>query len=144
MVSIGQTVSSGQAIGTLYDWPSSNNEHLHVGVRPVQVGEDPASIGLWGAERCIGGTVDRHGYVDPIPWLAARSPRSGGSRLGNFDAHGGVDVLLRRGATWYLDLGGWDNTDRSWTWGRRTDQVYIGDFDEDGGDDVLLRRGATW
>ena len=64
--------------------------------------------------------------------------------LGNIDAVGGDDVVLRRGASWYVDAGANGSADRWFDWGLTTDQVYIGNFDGAGGDDILLRRGASW
>ena len=85
-VAVGQLVAQGQRIGTLYDWPNSTNEHLHLGVRPLAEGENPDQVDFWGSDQCIDGSVDRHGYVDPIPWLATRRPEPLGPQPPHADA----------------------------------------------------------
>jgi hypothetical protein len=70
------TVSRNQAIGTTEGTVS----HLHLGIRPLSASE--AASYLSGGAPDIRGQGDAscpsssYGYVDPIPWLAARSPGS--------------------------------------------------------------------
>lgn len=112
-VSEGQLVAQGQSIATLYDWPNSSNEHLHLGVRPLAGGEDPDDVAFWGSDECVDGSVDRHGYVDPLPWLAARQPAPLGPQPPSADA--GADRTIAQSgptaATTQLDGAGHDPED---------------------------------
>ena len=81
-VSVGQHVSPGQAIGTLYD--QGSNSHLHLGVRPLGAGESAGSITLWGNSTCSGGSAPTFGFVNPLPWLSAHGPGSNALAEGAF------------------------------------------------------------
>ena len=76
-VGVGARVTPGQAIGTLYD--QGSNSHLHLGVRPLAPGEDPANVTLWGRSKCADGSAPTYGFVNPIPWLASHDPRGSGA-----------------------------------------------------------------
>lgn len=68
-VGVGNTVSAGQQIAALYNW--GDNSHLHLGVKPLAPGES-ADQTLWGNEDCTSSApAPTHGFVDPVPWLAA-------------------------------------------------------------------------
>lgn len=68
------TVSRSQAIGTT----EAAASHLHLGVRPISASQAADYIANGGPDiRGQGDTScpsSTYGYVDPIPWLAARSP----------------------------------------------------------------------
>ncbi len=70
---MGTSVVAGQVIGTLSD--QGGRAHLHLGVRPVAVGESAASVPLRGASTCTETSVVTYGYVSPLPWLAEHPPR---------------------------------------------------------------------
>ena len=92
-------------------------------------------------------TIDGYSFSSSSPATPLRSSnvRYAPSRtLGNFDGVGGDDVLLRRDNDWFLDLGANGTADRSYSFARASDQVYVGNFDGVGGDDVLLRRDNDW
>ena len=70
-VTAGTVVSKGQRIGSLYDL--GTNSHLHLGVNPIDAGEDPKTVAVRGSTTC--GTSNL-GYVDPIPYLQTHKPAS--------------------------------------------------------------------
>ena len=72
-VGVGAGVSAGTPIGTL--WDQADNSHLHLGIRPLSPGEDAGSLTLWGNVECPGAPT--HGFVDPIPFLAAHPSGTG-------------------------------------------------------------------
>lgn len=75
-VAVGSSVVSGKQLGTLYD--QGSNSHLHIGVRPLSATEDASKISLTGSTTCSGTAAPpTNGFVDPIPYLTARSGNSG-------------------------------------------------------------------
>jgi len=75
-VSVGQGLSPGQAIGTLYD--QGANSHLHIGVRPLAAGESAGSITLWGSENCS--VMGRSCALPTARYIGSSEERRCGSR----------------------------------------------------------------
>ena len=142
--SLSLPVGSGEVIGAIR--PHAGGDHLHFG---IWQSPSPKTSG-WGRRSCQPGeppisTAHNSLFRPAYSFLSAHATNNmSGSVLGNFDGSGGDDVLLRRGSEWFVDLGANGTTDRSYGWGRGTDEAYIANIDGSGGDDVLLRRGSEW
>ncbi|HEY8060128.1 MAG TPA: hypothetical protein VID94_15300, partial [Acidimicrobiales bacterium] len=59
------------------------------------------------------------------------------------------DFVLRHGTSISISTdsvvaGGDHNTERRFSWGRSTDQLYLGDVTDDGPADIVLRRGRNY
>ena len=72
----GDKVAKAQKIGTLIRLVdgSTNISHLHLGIRPLG-NANASSIDLKGQSACPSkASAATHGYTNPLPWLASRSP----------------------------------------------------------------------
>ncbi len=136
-VTINNPIAVGEPIGTV-GGSGSYQPHLHYEQRLSGQGRP---IEFDGARILVGTSYTTS---DPKVTSTNCGGDGGGHRLGNWDGVGGDDVMLRRGSKYYVDYGALDNTDRSFSWGRSTDEIYVGDFDNDGRDDLLLRRGSKF
>lgn len=128
-VSVGVQVSPGQRLGTVL--AQGSNSHLHLGVRPLEPGEDASRVSVRGSSACINGVADSLGYADPMPWLEGHPASESGDdaaaavRAGDFDGDGVDDLALRRGTTYFFDFDLDGDADRQLGWGR-TGDVLVG------------------
>lgn len=77
------TVSTSTSLGRIKA-NQPYGDHLHFGIVPLRAGEQAKDIAKRGSTSCAyGQDGPTHGYVNPIPYLAARRPA--GTSSGSFD-----------------------------------------------------------